>query len=86
MSRELSVHFLPQLFEPGELRGGIAVVIDVLRASTTIVHALAAGAQTVVPCAEVDQAHQVAANLSTNNVLLGGEREGRLIPGFDLDN
>ena len=44
LSSTVSVHFLPVLFEPEALRGGVAVVIDVLRASTTIVHALAAGA------------------------------------------
>ena len=36
MPRELKVHLLPQLFEPDELRGGIAVILDILRASTTM--------------------------------------------------
>ena len=86
MPHPLFVHMLPTLFEPHELRGGIAVVIDLLRASTTIVHALAAGADAVVPCEEVDEAHSVAANFSRSRVVLGGERHGELIEGFDLDN
>lgn len=86
MSRELSVHFLPGLFEPVDLRGGVAVMIDVLRASTTIVHALAAGARAVVPCEQVQQARVLAANRPAEEVLLGGERDGVLIDGFDLDN
>ena len=86
MSRELFVHFLPTLVEPHELRGGIAVMIDLLRASTTIVHAIAAGARSVVPCLTVEDARSAAANLSPSEVVLGGERHGQLIEGFDLDN
>ena len=41
-----------QLAPPDQLAEGVAVVIDVLRATTTIVHALAAGCQAVRPCAE----------------------------------
>ena len=39
----LSVHLLPSLVDATELRGGVVVVIDVLRATTTITHALHAG-------------------------------------------
>jgi 2-phosphosulfolactate phosphatase len=86
MSRKLRVHFLPDLFDPDELRGGIAVVIDVLRASTTIVHALANGAKAVFPVAEVDEAREAVANLPPGSALSGGERGGIRIAGFDLDN
>jgi 2-phosphosulfolactate phosphatase len=83
---EVSVHLLPALFEPEQLRGGVAVVIDVLRASTTIIHALAAGATAVLPCGDVDEAHQLAKSLPTGQALLGGERGGTRIAGFDLGN
>lgn len=86
MPRVLRVHLLPKLFVPDELRGGIAVVLDILRASTTIVHALEHGASAVIPTEEVDEALRIKASLPKKNVLLGGEREGLLIPGFDLDN
>lgn len=86
MSREVRVHFVPALFQPDELRGCVAVVIDVLRASTTIVHALAAGANSIVPCEEVDEARRLATVRASEQVVLGGERAGILIEGFDLDN
>lgn len=86
MTRDVKVHLLPTLFEPEEVRGGIAVIIDVLRASTTIVHALANGAREVIPCRTVDEARGVAAGYPPGTILTGGEREGLLIEGFDLDN
>lgn len=82
----LSVHLLPQLIPPGALRGGIAVVIDVLRATTAMSHALAAGCEAVIPCLEVEEAKAVAASLPPGTALLGGERGGLPIPGFDLGN
>ena len=86
MPTSISTHFLPTLFEPADLRGGTAVVIDVLRASTTICHALAAGASAVIPCAEVDEALRLKTELAAENPILGGERDGKMIEGFDLDN
>ena len=86
MNREVKVHLLPVLFEPEDVRGGIAVIIDVLRASTTIVHALAHGAKAVIPTGKVDEARRIAADFLKGSVLLGGERDGLLIDGFDLDN
>jgi 2-phosphosulfolactate phosphatase len=82
----IHVHLLPKLVDPASLRGGIAVVIDVLRATTTIVHALAAGVNLVIPCGEIEQAREITATTLTGTALLGGERQGQRIPGFDLDN
>jgi 2-phosphosulfolactate phosphatase len=82
----LFVHLLPALIPPGSLRGGIAVVVDVLRASTVIVYALAAGCEAVVPCGEIDEARRVALSLPHGTALLAGERDGLPIPGFDLGN
>ncbi len=82
---EVIAHLLPDL-DPRLVRGGVAVVIDVLRATTTIVTALAHGARCVVPCAEVSTAHDIAHRQTCSQVLLGGERGGEKIPGFDLDN
>lgn len=84
--RDVQVHLLPGLVPAGALAGGVAVVIDVLRAMTTVVHALAGGCTAVIPCAEVEEARQIAGNLRAGKVLLGGERGGMLIPGFDLGN
>ncbi len=86
MSREVQVHLLPQLVPPAKLQGGVAVVIDVLRASTTIIHALAAGCTAVYPVEEIEPARRLARELRPGKVLLGGERGGKPIPGFDLGN
>ena len=86
MTRDVKVHLLPTLFEPDEVRGGVAVILDILRASTTITHALANGATAVIPTGEVDEARRIAVDFPKGGVLLGGEREGVLIEGFDLDN
>ena len=83
---EIRVHLLPQLVEPEELAGGFAIVIDVLRATTTITAALAAGAREVIPCLEIDAARRAAANLQGTPIVLGGERQGVRIEGFDLGN
>jgi 2-phosphosulfolactate phosphatase len=82
---EIEAHFLPNLTEADDLAGATVVVIDVLRATTTIIHALAAGAADVIPCLEVDEARQIAQRLG-NDAVLGGERGGVRIDGFHLGN
>ncbi len=88
MLTELNAYFLPELVEPTELAGGLAVVIDLLRASSTICVALANGAKQVIPCLEVDEARQIAERLrqTGDTPLLGGERNAVRIEGFDLGN
>jgi 2-phosphosulfolactate phosphatase len=85
-ARPVAVHLLPELVEPASLVGGVAIVIDVLRATTTIVHALAAGCTLIRPVAEVDAAQQLADHLPAGKVLLAGERNGKPLSGFDLGN
>lgn len=82
----LNVHLLPDLVAPSALAGRTVVVIDVLRATTTICHAFAAGAAAVVPCLEIDEARAKAVELGRAKVVLGGERRGLKIEGFDLGN
>ena len=69
----------------GAVAGGIAVVIDVLRASTTMITALANGASRVRPVPDVAEARALAAALGSD-ALLGGERGGVRIDGFNLGN
>ncbi len=80
------VHLLPSLMPSGSLRGGVAVVVDVLRATTVMVYALAAGCEAIIPCEEIEEAQAVAASLPAGTALLAGERGGLPIPGFDLGN
>ena len=62
------------------------MVIDVLRASTTIIHALESGATEVTPCVEIEEARRMSAALPKGHTVLGGERDGLKIDGFDLGN
>jgi 2-phosphosulfolactate phosphatase len=82
----LHVHLLPELIPPEALCGGIAIVVDVLRATTVIVHALSAGCEAVMPCGEIDQARLIERGLPHGTSLLAGERRGLPIEGFDLGN
>ncbi|HUG41982.1 MAG TPA: 2-phosphosulfolactate phosphatase [Longimicrobiales bacterium] len=77
-------------FTPGELSGvelpDRVVVIDVLRATSTLVEALANGAKAVFPVATADDAARIALSIGRDSVLLCGERKGLPIEGFDLGN
>lgn len=67
-----------------QLHGKTAVVFDILRATSTIVTALANGCREVVPFVTVEEAFSFARD--RQQVILGGERESILIPGFDFSN
>ena len=58
-------------------RGDVIVLIDALRATTTITTALAHGIRSVIPVAKVDDC---------TGELTAGERGGKKLPGMDLDN
>jgi 2-phosphosulfolactate phosphatase len=77
-------------FTPGELAGlelpDRLVVIDVLRATSTLVEALANGARAVFPVATADDAVRIAQGIGRDGVVLCGERKGLPIEGFDLGN
>lgn len=64
--------------------GHVAIMIDVLRASTTMITALANGAVAILPTRSIDEARRLAAGRT--GALLGGERGGVRIEGFDLGN
>ena len=72
-------------FTPGEAaRVPTGIVVDVLRATSTIVQALDAGYRAVYCCAEVDEARALRDELG--DAVLAGERGGDPLPGFDLGN
>jgi 2-phosphosulfolactate phosphatase len=70
---------------PGTVRGRTVLVIDVLRASTTMVTALGNGCLGIVPVGDPDEAMRRAAALG-DGALVGGERRGDPPAGFDLGN
>jgi 2-phosphosulfolactate phosphatase len=72
-------------FTPGEAaRVPTGIVVDVLRATSTIVQALDAGYRTAYCCGEVEEARALKEELG--DAVLGGERGGNPLPGFDLGN
>lgn len=81
----IRTHLLPSLAETSQLVRGTAVVIDVLRASTTIIQALRSGANEIWPFGEIEEAQDKARELA-GSCLLAGERGGLKIDGFDLGN
>ena len=72
-------------FTPGEAtRVPTGIVVDVLRATSTIVQAVDAGYGAIYCCAEVEEAQALREELG--DAVLGGERGGDPLPGFDLGN
>jgi 2-phosphosulfolactate phosphatase len=72
-------------FTPAEEVGApIGIVVDVLRATSTMCQALAAGYKRVLCCGEVEEARETAAR--EGNASLAGERGTDRIPGFDFGN
>ncbi len=63
-----------------------AIVVDVLRATTTIATALNAGAEAVQVFSDVDQLIQVSEQWPTDKRIRIGERGGTKVEGFDLGN
>lgn len=82
----VEVHFTPHQIDELALRETAAVVIDVLRASTSIATALHHGAKEIIPVTTVERAVKISGNLFGDYVLRGGERNGRMIEGFNLGN
>jgi 2-phosphosulfolactate phosphatase len=61
-----------------------AIVVDVLRATSTIVQAIESGYERVYCCAEVEEAFALRDSLG--DAVLAGERGGNPLPGFDFGN
>jgi 2-phosphosulfolactate phosphatase len=82
----IDVVFSPAGVSAADVAGRSVVVIDVLRASTTIAVALMNGAKAVLPAASTEEALRIAQNLEKGDVVLAGERKAQRIPGFALGN
>lgn len=82
----INVYFNTTTLTPLDLSGSVVVVIDVLRASTSIATALANGARTVIPFESAEDAVTRSKGFERSEVRLAGERRMRPIPGFDLGN
>jgi 2-phosphosulfolactate phosphatase len=70
-------------FTPDEAAAApIGVVVDVLRATSTIAQALASGYRRVLCCAEIDEA--LALRDALGDAIVGGERNAVQVEGFDV--
>ncbi len=80
----IDCQFIPKAVSR-ECKDPIFVVIDVLRATSTIVTAFMNGCESMVPVAEVEEAFRLA-NGALDGALIGGERGGLALEGFHLGN
>ncbi len=70
-------------FTPAEEASApVAIVVDVMRATSTIAQALAAGFERVLCCKEIDEARRLRAEIAGS--VVGGERNAVRIEGFDV--
>jgi 2-phosphosulfolactate phosphatase len=61
----------------------IGIVVDVIRATSSIAQALSSGYERVLCCAEIDEARSLRAELG-DEAVAGGERTAVVIDGFDV--
>lgn len=83
MNPELIIDSTPERGRYWSEKGYNIVTIDVLRATSTIIVALANNAEEVIPCAEVEEALSYKSQVDT---IIAGERKGQILPGFDFSN
>ena len=69
-----------------DLSGATCVVFDVLRATSTMLTAFARGARRIYPVRTVEEARELRRASPPGALLLGGERNGLRLEGFDLGN
>ena len=80
----INVIFTPDLLPFADLTSQTVVVVDILRATTTITVALANGARSITPVLTPEDAFRFTANQP--DTLIGGERHGIKVDGFHLGN
>ncbi|HHY81776.1 MAG TPA: 2-phosphosulfolactate phosphatase [Clostridiales bacterium] len=83
---KLSVYAVPDSVADKALKDKIAVVIDVLRATSTILAALVNGCKEVIPAVEIEEVINMSKNYEKDSYLLCGERNIQAIDGFHLSN
>jgi 2-phosphosulfolactate phosphatase len=82
----IDIQLIPSPPNPNFLSNRVVAVIDILRATSVIVHALSEGAKEIIPVATVEEAFQLIKTFPPGTTLLGGEKASQRIEGFDLGN
>ena len=82
----LDVFFTPAQAKPSDTNGRLVVIVDVLRASTTVATALGNGAKTVMPLEGADEVIFRSKEFHRSQIILAGEQKMHPIVGFDLGN
>jgi len=80
--RKLETCFTPALFEPGLHTGSTVVIIDILRATSSICTAFEHGAESIIPVAGVEEARAY----KKRGFLVAAERDGIILDFADLGN
>lgn len=83
---KVDVFLTGQSVQPGDVANRTAIVLDVFRASSTIITALQHRARSVVPVAEIGDASELSRQLDPSTFVLGGERGGIKVEHFHLGN
>ena len=82
----VEVYLTPLPFVKAQMDNKSVVVIDVLRSSTSICAALAAGAKGVIPTDGPGEAGEMRMKIGAESTVLAGERKGVKIDNFHLGN
>ncbi|HCS73228.1 MAG TPA: 2-phosphosulfolactate phosphatase [Clostridiales bacterium] len=83
---KLNVYAIPDNVADKELKDKTVVLIDLLRATSTMLTALANGCKEVIPAAEIEEVINMSKNYEKDSYLLCGERNVQAIDGFHLSN
>lgn len=82
----IDVVLIPQEFKQKRLQGQVTVVLDILRATSTIVTALNNHALRVIPVVEPEEALALQQEIGIEDCVVGGERKGFIIKDFNYGN
>lgn len=82
MQKSIEVCLTPALLDLYSIEDSIVVVIDVLRATSSIVYGIDNGARAIIPVAQVEDCLSYA----KDGFLLAAERNGEVVEGYDFGN
>lgn len=81
---KIEVCLSPSLLHLYDISQSIVIIIDIFRASSTMVAAMHNGAERIIPIASVEDC--IAMGTCTDNSITAGERDGKVAPGLSYGN